>query len=314
MTALRRRETVVADRSSSGERLDIFLARALGASRKAVKRALDGGQVFVDGRTVRRAGHLLAGGETVAATLDEAPSQMQTVAPSVLFRDDHLLALAKPPGLPSHPTVAGGPNALDWATDLLRGEGRQTPPILLHRLDADTSGLLLFALTAESNRTLSRAFADREVEKIYLALVAGSPPDQFAVANFLRPGRRGRVEAVRSGGQPAETFFRTLSRGPGFSLVEARPKTGRTHQIRVHLAGEGYPLLGDVLYGGPTAISVEGRTLTASRHLLHAFRLAFRHPATGETLTLEAPVPEDFAIFLEFQESVKTRIFSYLQS
>lgn len=298
MTAGRRRQTVVADGGAAGERLDLFLARALGASRKAVKKALDGGQVFIDGATVRRAGHLLAGGETVAATLDESPPAPPVAEPTVLYRDHHLLVLNKPPGLPSHPTVAGRANALDWATDLLRRQGSAVVPILLHRLDADTSGVLLLALTAEANRSLAAAFAGREIEKLYLALVAGTPPEAFAVRNSLRLGRRGRVERVLAGGQPAETAFRTVARVPGFALVEARPKTGRTHQIRVHLSGEGFPIIGDRLYGGPTAIAVDGQILTAPRHLLHAFRLSFRHPASGEEVALEAPVPEDMKAIL----------------
>lgn len=293
-----RRETVAADAAAAGERLDLFLARALGASRKAIKRALDNGQVFVNGQALRRAGHLLAGTETVTLTLDDSSPPPPAAEPAVLYRDDHLLALAKPPGLPSHPTVAGRANALDGAAELLRGEGIETRPILLHRLDADTSGVLLFALTPEANRVLAAAFAGREMEKVYLALVAGIPPDVFAVKNFLRPGRRGRIEAVGAGGQPAETAFRTLARGAGVALVEARPKTGRTHQIRVHLAGEGFPIVGDRLYGGLTAVPAGGQVLPVPRHLLHAWKLVFRHPATGERLTVEAPVPADFHPFI----------------
>jgi 23S rRNA pseudouridine1911/1915/1917 synthase len=105
------------------------------------------------------------------------------------------------------------------------------------------------------------------------------------------------MEAVHAGGQRAETAFRTVQRGDGYTLVEARPKTGRTHQIRVHLAGAGFPLLGDTLYGGPTASILHGRTIAISRHLLHAFRLTFTHPASGEKVTLEAPLPQDFVVF-----------------
>ncbi|HXV73274.1 MAG TPA: RluA family pseudouridine synthase, partial [Sphingomonadales bacterium] len=191
--------------------------------------------------------------------------------------------------------------------DLLRGDGERFPPILLHRLDADTTGVLLFALTNAANRELSRQFAGREVEKIYLALVAGIPPDSISVNNFLKPGVRGRTVAVPSGGQPAETAFRVLktyspplSNGNdgGFALVEARPMTGRTHQIRAHLAGKGFPLLGDSHYGGPLLVAAGGERLHIRRHLLHAFRLAFRHPATGKETTIEAPLPADFKVVL----------------
>ena len=297
MAGEQRRELLTVDAAAAGERLDLFLARALGLSRKAIKQALNGGRVFVDRQVVRRAGSLLQGGETVAITLDQAPAIAPAPQPAILYQDEHLLALNKPPGFPAHPTVAGRPDALTWATQYLRAGGSDIVPILLHRLDADTSGLLLFARTAAANRCLAADFAERRIEKVYLALVAGAPPDTFAVENFLRPGRRGRMEAVHAGGQRAETSFRTLQRGAGYALVEARPKTGRTHQIRVHLAGAGFPLLGDTLYGGPTAIARDVRTIPLQRHLLHAWILTFRHPGTGCPQTLAAPLPDDFSPF-----------------
>ena len=306
----KRRATLAADASAAGERLDLFLARSLaGVSRKAVKKALDGGQVFVDGRTERRAGQLLRGNETVTATLDLPEPVPPAPELSILCRDENLLAVDKPAGLPAHPTVAGRANALSLVTEMLRDEGSCVPPILLHRLDADTTGVLLFALKDAANRELSRQFAEREVEKVYLALVAGFPPDSFQVRNFLKSGVRGRTVAVASGGQPAETHFRTLkmnnpplSKGgtPGLAFVEARPQTGRTHQIRAHLAGEGFPLLGDTLYGGPRLIEKGGERLLIHRHLLHAYQLTIRHPESGETITIEASLPEDFRKVLGF--------------
>jgi len=312
----RRRETLVAGAGDRGERLDLFVVRSLaGVSRKAVKKALDGGRVFVDGRVERRAGLQLTGKETVDLTLDLPPLPLPLPDLTVLFRDDSLLAIDKPPGLPAHPTVAGRPNALELLAGILRSEGAPFTPILLHRLDADTSGVLFFALTAAANRELARQFADREVEKVYLALVAGDPPDSFEVENHLKAGVRGRTVAVASGGQAASTFFRTIKRGQTtfsesgpspFSLVEARPKTGRTHQIRAHLAGVGSPLLGDTLYGGPTFVELGGERLHVRRHLLHAFRLTFRHPVSKEMTSIEAPMPEDFRILFDHLAAKKT--------
>ncbi|MEJ2700702.1 MAG: RluA family pseudouridine synthase [Desulfuromonadales bacterium] len=295
----RRKETLSTGPGERGERLDLFIARSLeGVSRKAVKRALDGGQVFVDGKVVRRAGYSLSGNDTITLTLDLPAPESSPPLPDILLWDADLLAINKPPGLSSHPTVAGRANALDLVRSFLRDRGKDDSPILLHRLDADTSGVLLFALTVAANRDLYRQLAGREVEKTYLCLVAGSPPDAFGVENHLKSGVRSRTVAVQSGGQKAVTEFRTLKRGQGFTLVEARPHTGRTHQIRVHLAGKGFPLLGDRLYGGPVAITLGGGTLPVRRHLLHAFRLAFRYPGTGECKVIEAPVPEDFKPFL----------------
>jgi 23S rRNA pseudouridine1911/1915/1917 synthase len=291
---------VVADESARGERLDLFLTRTLaGVSRKAIKQALDAGRVFVGGTVERRAGQVLQGGETVTLTLAlPAPAPEVPLLP-VLFRDEELLAVAKPAGLPAHPTVAGRVNALE----LVRGalpDVRAPFPILLHRLDLDTTGVLLFALTAAANRSLAAQFAARQVTKIYLALIAGNSPESLQIADFLKAGVRGRSVRVASGGQPAETVVRTLARGPGFALVEARPRTGRTHQIRAHLAEEGYPLLGDNRYGGPASIQLpDGQVLTATRQLLHAYRLSFIHPRSNEPVTVEAPVPPEFKPFLE---------------
>ncbi len=295
----RRREILSAGPGERGERLDVFIARSLAAvSRKTVKRALDAGQVFVDGKVVRRAGLLLAGSETISLTLDHPAPESPLPLPEVLFCDEELLAIDKPPGLPSHPTAAGGANALDLVRGYLREQGREELPILLHRLDVDTSGVLLFALTAAANRALYRQMAGRKVEKTYLCLATGDPPEFLRVENQLKAGVRGRTVAIQSGGKRAMTEFRVLERGAGISLVEARPRTGRTHQIRAHLAGEGFPLLGDRLYGGPVSVTLQGEPVTARRHLLHAFRLAFRHPGTGERTIIEAPLPEDFKPFL----------------
>lgn len=284
--------------SGVGQRLDVFLAETVpGASRKAVKRALDRGQVFVDGRVERRAGRVLAGGEELAATIVAAPLEIPPPALAVIYRDAALLAVNKPPGLPAHPTVAGRANALDLVRDLL---GDKAEPILLHRLDADTSGVLLFALSASSNRALAADFAERQVVKRYLALAGGVPGPAFSVSNHLRAGVRGRTVAVASGGQAAHTDFRTLGLGPGFALVEALPHTGRTHQIRVHLAGSGFPLLGDTLYGGVRTLGLaDGQVLVAPRHLLHAHSLEFTHPQEKRPLRLVAPLFPDFQPFLD---------------
>jgi 23S rRNA pseudouridine1911/1915/1917 synthase len=299
-----RRETLLVAPEAVGSRLDLYLVQALaGVSRKSVKKALDGGQVFVGGRCERRAGMVLAGGETIVVTVEAAAPSPAPPPLTILYRDRDLLAIDKPAGLPAHPTVAGRANALEMVSALLLSEGHLTPPILLHRLDADTTGVLLFALTAAANRALYRQFVEHAIAKVYLALVAGAPPESFTISNHLKAGVRGRTVAVASGGQPAETAFRTLQKlSPpllkegerGFALVEARPKTGRTHQIRAHLAGAGYPLLGDALYGNTAAIDIAGCRRLPSRHLLHAFRLSFQHPATQQTVTIEAPLPADF--------------------
>lgn len=278
--------------AAAGERLDVFLARHLSAaSRKKIKKALDEGRIQVNGQTVQRAGLLLSGGEQLNGTVEANPQEPTWIL-DILYQDASLLAVNKPAGLPSHRTSNGGPNAQDLAADML---GRTDhPPILLHRLDQDTSGVLLLALTGAANRELARQFSVRAVEKIYLALVAGNPPDKFEISNHLKAKSRGRTIAVLSGGQPAQTFFTTLSCRHNITLVEARPRTGRTHQIRAHLAGAGYPLLGDGLYGGAGFVEMDGQPIAVARHLLHAWKLHIIHPENGSPLTFEAPLPEDF--------------------
>ena len=288
--------------ADAGKRLDLFLTAIVpGTSRKAVKKALDAGQVFVDGRVERRAGRLLIVGETLLATV--AVTIQKTVPRSlpltILYRDSELLAVDKPSGWPVHRTDAGADNVLDAVTDLLKRTEPELTPILLHRLDAATSGVLLFALNASANLVLGRQFAERRLRKFYLALVAGSPPAEFAVDDLLRTGVRGRTVRVANGGKPAQTAFRTLATADGMALVLAQPKTGRTHQIRAHLSAEGYPLLGDRLYGGPDTITTsDGQRLTASRHKLHAVQVDFEHPLDGHPCCLQAPVPSDFLPFL----------------
>jgi RluA family pseudouridine synthase len=295
-----RRETLAVGREHRGVRIDLFFAGALeGVSRKAVKAALDGGRVFVDGRVERRAGFLLQGGETLRITLPQAAPAGSSGELRILFRDRWLLAVDKPVGFDCHPTGAGREDVLSLVTALLQREGERRPPVLLHRLDVETSGVLLFALDRAANRRLARQFAGRELKKVYLAAVHGCPPDEFAVSNRLQRGRRGRMVTARHpAGQEAVTDFRVRNRLDGTALVEARPRTGRTHQIRAHLAGEGFPLLGDALYGGPTVVSAAGRILAVERCLLHALEVTLHHPADDRPLRLQAPPPADFAVFL----------------
>ncbi|MDZ4185017.1 MAG: RluA family pseudouridine synthase [Desulfuromonadales bacterium] len=295
-----RRERLFVTAAAQGERLDHYLVKTLApTSRKTIKRALDGGQVFIDGRCAGRAGIVLQGGEHIDVTIDgEIPAPVGPQLP-ILWQDDCLLAVNKPAGLPAHRTVSGRPNALDLVTALIVESGGSSRPILLHRLDADTTGLLLFALTPPANLSLSRQFSEHRIEKSYLALVSGSPPERFSVSNHLKAGVRGRTVAVSIGGLAAQTDFATLAGRDGVALVVARPRTGRTHQIRVHLAGLGFPLLGDTLYGGMAVLPLVTGSIPLPRHLLHALSLSMIHPHSGERQTLSAPLPADFLVILK---------------
>ncbi len=211
----------------------------------------------------------------------------------VVHLDDWLIVVDKPSGLPTHATIdPDRPHLHAAVIDLRRAEGNLDPYVgIHHRLDVDTSGLVLFTIDRSVNAAVGAAFAERRVEKSYTAVVTGDrPPERWEVRDHLGPvGKVGRVTrhgAVRSGGKAAHSSFRLLGPAPGSPgrwLVEGHPHTGRTHQLRVHLAGGGHPIVGDRLYGG-----VPGR-----RVALHAARLRLPHPVHGGVLAVESPPPPD---------------------
>lgn len=211
------------------------------------------------------------------------PTDATSTPPCVIHEDEHLLVVNKPPGWNTHaPAPFAGEGIYDW---LRHREPRWASLAIIHRLDKETSGILVFGRTSVANRSLTEQFARRQAHKRYLC--ATDRPvsrDAFVVRNRLeRVGDRYAAAVSREGGDPAETRFRVVRRDGGLTWIEAEPVTGRTHQIRVHAAGEGMPLLGDVLYGGTPA----------GRLHLHSARLQLQHPATGEDIVFEA-VP-DFA-------------------
>lgn len=227
--------------------------------------------------------------------LEVEPDPMDLV---LLYRDEHILVINKPAGVCVHPgagrtrgTIVNGLLALSPKLSTIGGVER---PGIVHRLDRDTSGCLIVALNDRAHLALSEDFKERRIKKAYLAVVVGLPP--FHTRMIREPiGRhptRRKQMAVRPEGREAETKVTLVMRGKELSLVRAEPFTGRTHQIRVHLAHEGYPVLGDTLYGrrkSPAAFL---------RQALHARRLTFDHPVTGETLTVRAPLPDDMVHLL----------------
>lgn len=277
-------------------RLDAVLSRMSRLTRADVQRAIASGLVTVDG-VVRNKSFALAGGETLEIVVEpEPPLEPEGPPVPVRFEDAHLLVIAKPPGLVTHPTERRRSgtlvNRLLGMGVHLSAAGGTLRPGIVHRLDAGTSGLMVVAKDDGTHDALVAMFRRHAVERRYLALVRGRVDhDTFAVDAAL--GRHAaRVVLDATGGRPAETRFEVLERPGSMTLLDAAPRTGRTHQIRVHLASIGHPILGDRVYGGA---GDDARRLGLTRPFLHSWRIAFDHPMTGERVELEEPLPEDLA-------------------
>ncbi len=229
-------------------------------------------------------------------------------ASRILYEDTWLIAVNKPPGLPTQPTLdATRPSVLSELKAFLQARDGENPYLVLHhRLDRDTSGVVLLTKDPKANAGVGALFSGKTAQKTYqaLSLAGAACLDSWEVKNYLgevgKVGKATQYGAVRSGGDPAHTSFRVLERLGGALLVEAQPHTGRTHQIRVHLAGGGFPILGDEFYGGPMFVKLaSGARLSFPRVLLHASSLAFSHPITQAELKITSPLPDDFARSLE---------------
>jgi len=275
-------------------RLDAVVAEILAIPRAEAQRAIEGGGVLVNGRS-RPKSFRLAGGERIEVDLTGARAVEPEGPPvPVRHRDQHLAVVSKPAGMPTHPTEnrrAGTlvNRLLGMGLPLAEGPDPLRPGIV-HRLDAGTSGLLVVACDERAYDALRAMFRRHEVERRYVALVRGMVEhDRFVVDAPL--GRRGaRIRLDAAAGRPAETAFDVAERLTRSTLVEATPRTGRTHQIRVHLAGIGHPILGDRRYGGG---GDDARVLGLTRPFLHAWRIGFDHPLTGERIDLEEPLPPE---------------------
>jgi 23S rRNA pseudouridine1911/1915/1917 synthase len=298
-----------------GARLDAALvAVRVNSSRSKLQALIKSGGVMVDGEVVLKPGTPVASGSELCLTLP-AGASAPTAADSrraldVLFEDEHLIAISKPPGLLTHRTERGGENSLAELARALYGDlpslqGEDRPGIV-HRLDRETSGVLVLGRTEEALTELMRQFREREVRKTYQALVHGDPRfDSDWIEEPLgrdpRHPDRVAVVPVAEGGREAQTFYEVQERFGELAFLHATPKTGRTHQIRVHLLSIGAPVIGDRVYRlqrGRTPKLPEGVTLPR-RQMLHAFKLELKHPVTGDALCFEAPPPGDFAELLE---------------
>jgi 23S rRNA pseudouridine1911/1915/1917 synthase len=290
--------TLTVSSEQARQRLDRVLAEALPAfSRARLQTLIRDGFVSLNGKPPRPR-DLVRTGDVVELRepeLEKVEAQPEQIKLDVIFEDDDLLVLNKPAGIVMHPGAGHQAhtlvNALLAHCQNLSGIGGKERPGIVHRLDKETSGALVVAKNDATHRDLSGQFAARTMTKIYLALVAGILRKTSGVidkAIARHPVHRQRMSIARRQGRSAKTEYRVLRSGEEISLVECILHSGRTHQIRVHLHHLGHPVLGDKLYGGKRAGDYP-------RQMLHAWKLAFRHPRSGDEMSFEAPVPTDFA-------------------
>lgn len=283
-----------------GQRLDRFIAlRRQEISRSRLQRLIADGHVKVNGGLARPSTRLRAGLRVTVSVPGPRPSHLvpQHMPLEVVYRDQDLLVIDKPAGLTVHP-APGHPdrtlaNAVLALCPDIEGLGAPQRPGIVHRLDKDTSGLIVIARNERAHAELADQFKERQVSKAYLALVQGVPQPSGAVIDgpILRHPRHRTRMAVVEGGKPASTRYSTEAHYKGCTLLEVRPVTGRTHQIRVHLASVGHPLVGDTTYGKAHP--------GLGRHFLHAHILAFRLPASGELTEFRCQLPAELQQFID---------------
>ncbi|MBI4497179.1 MAG: RluA family pseudouridine synthase [Chloroflexi bacterium] len=292
-------ETLTLTVTEGSERLDRFLVSHSTLSRSRIQQLIGEGRVTVNGQPAK-AGLRLAPGDVVHAELSPAPALCatpQALPLNVVYEDDDLLVINKPPGLTVHP-APGHPdrtlvNALLAYRPELASLADTLRPGIVHRLDRDTSGLMVVAKHPAAQEHVARQLQERQVSKKYLALVEGtltSPRGLIDAPIGRDPSHRQRM-AVVAGGREAYTRYRVLQHFPEYTLLEAEPVTGRTHQIRVHLAAIGHPIVGDTLYGRPTPL--------VPRQFLHAHGLGFRLPSSNQRVEFSAALPPDLRAALD---------------
>jgi 23S rRNA pseudouridine1911/1915/1917 synthase len=309
-------QLIIVTEDQAGPRLDAFLAsNTPDLSRTKIQRAIDDGDVLVNDLQVKPSYRLRAGDKIDLDLPEPAPLDLiaEPIPLNIIFEDQDIVVVDKPAGLVVHPG-AGNPsgtlaNALVHHLNQLSGRAGATRPGIVHRLDKETSGLLVVAKNDPSHERLSELFSERRVGKSYVALVYGrlSVTHGEIEARIGRSSRnRTRMAVLRgSAGRPAHTTFEVASSYQEFTLLEIQIKTGRTHQIRVHMSHIGHPVVGDTTYGGGREkmvrdVAIKREILGMGRHFLHSAELAFEHPRSGELLRFTSDLPSDLRTFLSF--------------
>ena len=302
--------------TAQGERLDRLVARATGLSRTRAKALIEAGHVSAAAATIRDADFRVKQGQSFAILVpapEPAEPEAEAIALNVIYEDADLLVVDKPAGLVVHPAPGHSRGTLVNALlahcgTSLSGIGGVRRPGIVHRLDKDTSGLMVVAKNDAAHSDLSHQFATREAGRTYAAIVFGAPREKTGVVEGAigrDPRNRKKMAVVTRGGKPAQTFYRVLRTfgprsAPLASLLECKLATGRTHQVRVHLAHIGHPIVGDPVYARARVARARNFGAAASavlgfpRQALHAARLTFRHPRSGEKVSFDSKIPSDY--------------------
>lgn len=307
------REVIVITEAEEEQRLDKILSQRFPEqSRTYFQMLIETGMVMVNSSRIKKRAKPRAGDrvEIEFILTPEMNLEPEAIPLEILFEDEHLLAINKPVGMVVHPAPGHWSGTFvhallyhcKWTKDYLDDPLR---PGIVHRLDKDTSGVLLAAKTRQSHQALVHLFSQRQIEKSYLAICIGKPQAGLINQPIGRHPVKRKEMQVQAAGKPAETEIRVVGWNGKLSCVLARPKTGRTHQIRVHLQALGTPILGDSVYGSDQVNKKHG----SSRQLLHAWRLEFRHPIHNRPLLIEAPLPSDL---LELIQKIDPQILTQL--
>ncbi len=310
-----------------GKRIDAYLShRYPDYSRSVIQKVIDAEAVLINGLTTKPSAKVHQG-DVIRVWLPELsddPPIAEDIPLTIAYEDPAFVVVIKPAGLVTHPAKGNWTgtlvNALQFHFDTLSTVGGENRPGIVHRLDRDTSGLLIVAKENLAHAALARQFAERTIQKEYIALVYGAPDrDRDTIDQRIGPHPTNREKmAVRleaDGGKESVTFYEVLERFHGFALVRCRPKTGRTHQIRVHLTHIGHPILSDKMYSGRPHLTLgdlagsnvaDADRVIIARQALHAHALHLTHPLTGDPLDLTAPLPDDMAHALQMLRKYRT--------
>jgi 23S rRNA pseudouridine1911/1915/1917 synthase len=289
--------------SESGERLDIFLAGKAGITRSQIQKLIEQGRVLVNEKSLPR-NYRIKPDDFISVQIEEKNNEElipQPITIPILYKDEHLVVVDKPSGMVVYPAAGHGSgtlmNALAFHCERLAAPGGPLRPGVVHRLDKDTSGVMIVALSDKAYYDLIEQFRQRTINRKYIALVYGHFKEDTGEIS-LKIGRsesdRKKMSTQARRGKEAVTRWKVLRRFGQATLIEAKLGTGRTHQIRVHFASIGHPVLGDGTYGKKVEVEIKSKQkITFPRQMLHAEMLGFIHPVTGEYLEFSSPVPED---------------------